>query len=182
MAAMATVAALASAASGALTAVGTIAAGNAAKTQGDMQQQAFNFEARQQEIKANDEFGAAQQRADALGRQKRLALSTLQARAAGSGFAATDPSNLALADEIETYGTLQEQTALYGGERARQDLRTGAAASRYSGQVAADMGRFKRTQSYLSAAGTIIGSLAKAGMNYKFGGAPSAPSGGYRYG
>jgi hypothetical protein len=182
MAELATVAAVASLASGALTAVGTIAAGNAAKQQGQLQNQMSLFEAKQMEIKANDEFGAAQQRADQLGRQKRLALSTLQSRAAGSGFTATDPSTLALADEIETYGSMQEGAALFGGERAQADLRTGAGARRYEGAIADSMGRFKQTQSYLSAGGTILGSIANAGMNYKYGQARPAPAGGYRYG
>ena len=41
-------------------------------------------------------------------RQKNLALSRLQAVGASSGFSATDPSNLALANEISKYGTYRK--------------------------------------------------------------------------
>jgi hypothetical protein len=68
---------------------------------------------------------------------------------------------------------LQEGQALYGGARTQADLRTGAGARRYEGAIADSMGRFKQTQSYLSAGGTILGSIAS--MAGKYGSPTTAP-------
>lgn len=163
---LATIATIASVASAGMTAAGTIAAGQAARAQGEAEQTAANFEAKQLEIKSNDEFAAGQQQANQLRRQKKLALSTLQNRAAGSGFAATDPTSLALADEISTYGTLQEQMALYGGQGRAEDMNLNAAARRFSGASSAAMGRARETGSYLSAGGTILGSVSTMADRY----------------
>jgi hypothetical protein len=166
MAALATIATIASVASAGLTAVGTIAGGNAAAAQGEAEQTAANFEAKQLDIKAKDEFATGQRQAQQYQRQKKLALSTLQTRASGSGFAATDPSTLALADEISTYGTLQEQMALYGGESRQQDMNLAAAGRRFSGASAAALGKAKQTGAYLSAGGTILGGISTMAGKY----------------
>ena len=126
MAALGTIALIAGLAGSAVSAVGTIASGQAAaeigqqqalisRQQGEAAQKAANFEAAQLEIQGKEEKALAQREMLQLRRQKRLTLSQLQGRAAASGFSATDPTSLALADEIERYGTYQEQLALYGG-------------------------------------------------------------------
>lgn len=189
------------AAGAAVTAVGTIASGQAADRIGKMQQQnlevrgqnaraAANYEAQQLDIQAKDEFASGQRDAQALKRQKNLALSTLQARGAASGFSATDPSNLAIADEIEKYGSVQEGMALYGGSARARDLTASAEARRFSGQsaydaayasgaIAREEGRAKKHASYYSAAGTILGAGASMATKY---GAQSRPATTGRYG
>lgn len=162
-----TIAAIATVAGSAVSAVGTIAAGNAAKEQAD-------YEAAQLDIKAKEEQAAAQQEAQQLREKKERALSSLTARAAASGFSATDPTALALSDEIERYGTLQEQMAQYGGKSRRAGYEAQATGTRITGQAA-------KKGSRLSAAGTILGgisSLGKYGGSVKGGGSPSS----YRYG
>lgn len=174
MASLATIATIASLAGTAVSAVGTIAAGNAQAAQ--LQQQAVadrqeaEFVARQQEIRGNEELAIAQKQQDQYRRQKKLALSSLQARAAGSGFSATDPTALALADEIERYGTYQENLALYEGLSKRDNLRFQAGATRFSGasSAAARMSEASaaRKGSLFGAAGTILGGISSMADRY----------------
>ena len=180
-------------ASTAISAVGTIASGQAAARQGEAlqqqyiqqgqaQQQAAEFEAAQFDIQAKNEFASGQRDMLEKRRNKKLALSTLQARSASSGFSATDPTTLALGDEISRYGTYQEQFSLYGGENAAVGSRLAAAGRRFSGEqalrssyasgeAAAEAGRAARTSSYFNAAGTILGGIS--GMAGKYGGTSS---------
>ena len=167
-------------ASGALTAIGTIAAGNAAAEQGRLAQQAAEFEAKQLDIKGKDEKAAAQREMLELRRQKEGALSRLQATSAASGFSATDPTTLSLADEVAKYGTYQEQTALYGGDVRQRNANLAAAGKRFEGARELMLGESRRTASYLNATGTILGSLSTLGT--KYGKPTAASSAAYRYG
>lgn len=185
MAGLETLAALSLIAGGvgtAVSAVGTIASGQERAQIGAAEQQRMNaegvaayqaadYEAKQYDIQAKEERAAGQRDAEALRRQKKLALSTLQARGAASGFTATDPTTLALADEIEKYGTLQEKMALYGGESRGSSLEATAAGRRFSGRtayesalmggnIAAATGDMYRRASTYSAAGTILGGIS----------------------
>lgn len=211
MAALAPIAAFASAAApyaalagAGITAAGTIAAGNQTAAIGAMERdrlqaegkaakQAAEYQAAQLEVRAKDERAAAQREADQYQRQKKLALSKLTTRAAAGGFSATDPTTLALADEIEEYGTLQEQIARYGGESRAAGARAQAEASIYSGttayrsaisqgDVAYATGQAKRDASYLSAAGTILGGIGQFGNTMYSRYRDRQPSAGYRYG
>lgn len=198
---MAELAMVATLASSAVTAAGTIAAGRQAAQIGAMEQQrlqmegnaakkAAEYRAAQLDVRAKDERAAAQREADQYRRQKELALSKLTTRAAGSGFSATDPTTLALGDEIEEYGTLQEQMARYGGESRAAGARAQAEAALYTGRsaqvanymqgdIAYQTGQAKKDASYYSAAGTILGGIGQFGQSY----AKHTPvASGYRYG
>ena len=156
MAALATIATVVSTVAGLagsyMQAQGTLAAGKAA-------QQAAEFEAKQLDIKAKEEQAAAQRDMLDQRREKELALSKLQSNAAASGFSATDPTALALADEIEKYGTYKEQMAMYGGESRRQGITAQAAGRRMEGKAA-------RIGSQYSAAGTILGGISTMASKY----------------
>lgn len=168
MAALALISLAATVASAAIAAQGTIAAGKA-------QQAAADYEAKQMDVKAKDEQAASQREAEQYKRNKELALSKLQAGSAASGFSATDPTALALADEISRYGTYQEQMAMYGGAAKRSDLEAQAAGRRYEGKSASKAAR-------TSALGTIIGGFGSAFSKFgsSYGSMSSTPS--YRYG
>lgn len=168
------------AASVGMTAIGTIAAGQAAAQQGQLAQQAAEFEAKQLDIKGKDEKAAAQREMLELRRQKVGALSRLQATSAASGFSATDPTTLSLADEVAKYGTLQEQTALYGGDVRQRNANLAAAGKRFEGARELMLGESRKTASYFGAAGTILGGLSSLGT--KYGAAPRRTSDSYRYG
>lgn len=150
-----------------VSAMGTIAAGKAAK-------QSADYEAAQLEIKAKEEKAAGQRQAQEFARRKDHALSTLQARGASSGFTATDPTTLAIADEIARYGTMQEQMAEYGGTSRMVGTQAQAEGRRMEGRAASSGARSK-------AFGTILGGIADIGSKYN---PRPAQAGGasYRYG
>jgi len=172
----------------AVSAVGTIAAGQQAAAIGAQEQQrlqaegqaanqAAKYQAAQLEVQAKNERASGQREAEQFRRQKRLALSKLTTNAAASGFSATDPTALALADEIEEYGTMQEQMAMYGGEARATGSRAQAEGARFSGasamrsgymqgQTAYMTGEAKRDASYYNAGGTILGGIGNFGSSY----------------
>ena len=187
----------------AVSAAGTLAAGRQAQAQaeyqarayeqqGKIQQQALEFQAKQYELAGKEEQAAAQQEAEAHRREKRLALSRLQTQAAASGFTATDPTSLAIADEIERYGTYKQQLANYGGEARRANLEDEAAARRYEGEAARSgaqisatasrlEGRSARQNATFSAIGTLAGGIGQGlSRYYQPFSSSAAPS--YRYG
>jgi hypothetical protein len=94
---------------------------------------ALQYQASQLDMRAKEEQAAAQLEAQQFAREKRYAQSALQARAAGSGFDATDPTTLQIGSEIEKYGTLQEMMAAFGGRSRRAGLEAEATGRRAEG-------------------------------------------------
>jgi hypothetical protein len=135
-----------------LSAMGTLASGKAA-------QQAANYQAAQLDMKGKDELAQGQQEAEQYRRKKQLALSTLQSRAAASGFEATDPTNLKLAEDITEHGELQEGLAMYGGKSRREGLEAQARGKRFEGKA-------ERIGSYYKAGATILGGVASIADKY----------------
>lgn len=166
MAELAMIATIASIASAGVTAVGTIAAGNAKAAQAEAEAKAADFQARQLEVQAKDARAVGQMDMLEARRKKELALSSLQARAGSSGFSATDPTALALADEIERYGTHQEQMAQYGGTVGARDASLAAAGKRFSGAFYRDMAPRYEAMGYTGAAGTILGGVSTLADKY----------------
>jgi hypothetical protein len=158
---------------------------DAAEQQGRYAQQQANFEAKQLKAKALEEHAAAQQEASQYRRKKELALSKLQADAAGSNWSATDASTLALAGEIARYGTVQEQMAMYGGASRRAGYETQAKVTRFNGASEASA-RFAeadatRSGAKYQVAGTILGGATS--LLDRFGDrARPKQSSAYRYG
>lgn len=109
-----------------LSVVGAVQQGKAAQANSE-------FQAKQLEIKGQEERAAAQQEAIRLGRNKKLALSRAQSLAAASGFDPSDPSTSANRADIEEYGTLQQQMAMYGGNARYSGYMAQADAARMSG-------------------------------------------------
>lgn len=138
-----------------LSAAGSIAAGEARAKQAENEANVRRWQAKQMEVQGKEEQALAQRKGMEYDRQKRLALSKLQSRAAGSGFTATDPTTLDIAGDIEEYGTYQQQMAQYGGNVRRRDQEYGAAGSRYSAMMSDNAASDYRTSSYFDAAGTI---------------------------
>ena len=166
----------------AVSAAGTIAGGKA-------QQQSSEFQAKQIEEKARQEREAglvqlaqSQNEAAQYKRRKELALSTEQTRGAAGGFSATDPTSLAIADEIARYGTLQEGMAVYGGTSRRagaeaqaRSFENQAAGTRYEGEAA-------RTASKWKAASTILGGVSTIATRFAPSPAYASEASPYRYG
>ena len=209
MGALAAIATVAGGIGTAINAYGTIAGGGAQEQAyqragqgyeqaGIAKQRAAEYEALQLEEKARlereagrNELATAQVEAGTYKRRKELALSSLQARAASSGFTATDPTSLALADEIARYGTLEEDRAVAGGTVKRaaafaqaRSFDASAGGRRFEGEaerVAAHnqaeaayyAGRAARKKSYFDAASTILGGISTIAGRFN----PSAGSG-----
>lgn len=167
---------VATVAGGALQAAGTIMGGNAAADAGARQQQAQYFKAEQEEQAAQESRAAAQRVSLDKAREGRLLQSKLQANAAAGGGGAADPTILDLAGGIAGRGEYESLLEMYKGENRARGLEDSAVGSRLTGDAAKAEGEAKRTASYFSAAGTIIGSGGSAYKTYK--GIPDYP----RYG
>lgn len=158
---------VATVASGALQAAGTLAGGAAAADAGQRARSAQYFKAAQEEQAAQESRAASQRVALDKDRQSRLLQSTLQANAAASGGGAADPTVVGLGQDIAGRGEYQSLMDLYTGENRGRGLEDAAMSSRMSGDAAAAEGDAKRKASYLSAAGTLIGSAGSAYRTYK---------------
>jgi hypothetical protein len=160
--------------------VGTIA-GSAIAAQGQKQQAAsqkaaLDYQAKQLEMQGKEEQAAAQHEVFQQRRQKELALSSLQARGAASGFDPTDATGLQIGEDIEKYGTLQEMMASYGGKSRRLGLEAEAIGRRAEGRSIVQGAKS-------SAMGTLIGGFSQGFARFaqlpdNFGGG----GGSYRYG
>jgi hypothetical protein len=157
---------VATVASGALQAAGTIMGGNAAADAGARAQQAQYFKAAQEEQAAQESRAASQRTALEKDRQSRLLQSTLQANAAASGGGADDPTVIGLGQDIAGRGEYQSLMDLYTGENRARGQEDQAIGSRLSGDAALAEGEAKKTASYFSAAGTLIGSAGSAYKTY----------------
>lgn len=159
---------------GALQAAGTIMGGNAAAAAGKAQQDAQYFKAAQEEQAAQESRAASQRVALDKAREGRLLQSKLQAGAAAGGGGAADATVLNLAGGIAGRSEYESLLEMYKGENRARGLEDSAIGSRMSGDAAKAEGEAKRTASYFSAAGTLIGSAGSAYKTYK--GTPTSPS------
>lgn len=162
---------VATVAGGAIQAAGTIMGGNAAAAAGKAQQDAQYFKAAQEEQAAQESRAASQRLALDKAREGRLLQSKLQANAAASGGGAADPTILNLAGGIAARSEYESLLEMYKGENRARGLEDSAIGSRMTGDAAKAEGDAKRTASYFSAAGTLIGSAGSAYKTYK--GTPS---------
>ena len=154
-----TIGIIASLAGTAISAVGSIAAGNAARRDAE-------FQAAQMDIQSKQEYAAAQREAQEIERQKKVVMSRQQALSAASGLGAADDTVLEIAAETAGYGEEQKQSALAQGEMRRRQLEYGAAGTRATGTA-------NQIGSYFNAGSTIMGGFANA-FEMKYG------SGGYK--
>lgn len=148
--------------SGGLQAAGTLMGGNAAADAGESARKAQYFRATQEDMAAQESRAAAQREALDKGRQTTLVLSKLQANAAGSGGGASDPGILTLAGDIAGRGEYESLLDMFKGENRARGLEDQAIGSRLTSDAAKAEGEAKKSASYLSAAGTLIGSAGSA--------------------
>jgi hypothetical protein len=157
---------VATVASGALTAAGTLMGGSAAASAGQSQKDASYFKAAEEDQAAQESRAAAQRSALDKDRQATLLQSTLQARAAASGGGATDPTVVGLGQDIAGRGEYQSLMDMYTGENRARGIEDQATGSRMTGDAQLAEGKAKQNASYLSAAGTLIGSAGSAYKTY----------------
>lgn len=163
-----TVASLAATAAGAgVSAMGTIAGGDAAAAAGRSQQQAYDFKAKQEDMAGQEARASAQRQALEERRKGTLLQSTLQARSAAGGGAADDPTVVDLGGDLAQRSEYSALTDMYRGENRARGYEDSAAGARYSGLASVAEGEARQRASRLSAAGTIIGavgSMARMGL------------------
>ncbi len=140
-----------------LSASGTIAGGNAAAAAGQMQQQAANFQAAQDEENATQAFASGQRQMLADQDKTRLALSTVRATAAGNGTDAGVGSPATIAGSIARRGSFNAAMDMFNGASAETGLLNKAAGERYTGEAEAIGGQEAQGASDLAAWGTIAG-------------------------
>jgi hypothetical protein len=133
---------------------------SAEEDMGRMAREGAEYQAKQQEGAAAEAFASSQRQAFEKQRLGRLALSTLQNRAAAGGGRPTDETILQLTEDIAGRSEYEALGDLYTGENRARGLRDQAAADRYSGRAkeygANASARATRVGSYFDAAGTLL--------------------------
>jgi hypothetical protein len=124
-----TIGLIAGLAGSALSAAGSIAAGN-------HQSAAMNAQAQAAERQAAEERAASQREAVQRAREAKLVLSRQQAVAAASGGGATDTTVLGLMGDVAAQGQFNTASALYEGEARGRGLEDQAALSRMQARQA----------------------------------------------
>lgn len=168
-----TVASLAATAAGAgVSAMGTIAAGDAAAAAGVRNKQAMDFRAKQEEMAGQEARAAAQRVSLDKQREGTLLGSRLQARAAAGGGAADDPTVVDLGGDIAGRSEFESLLEMYKGENRARGYEDTAMGSRMTGDALLEEGKQKQSASRMAALGTIIGgvgSMAKTAAGPKGG-------------
>lgn len=160
----------ATAAGGALSAESTLAGGNFAKTAGQMQRQAKDFEATQLDQNASDELATSQRRMFDTQEKARLAISSSRARAGASGVDAGAGSAVENEGELAQRGSYHALMDLWQGESNATGLLNRAKGARYSGVLDEMGGEEKQSASELAAAGTLASTAGSMFKTYGSGG------------
>lgn len=139
------------------TVLGTVVSAAGQMAAANQEKAAADWQAKEYERQAKQERASAQ--AEALEEKRRTegVLSTLQARSAASGFGATDPTVLALTEDIAKRGTYRQQLAQFGGEDRGVGLESKATATRLEARARATGARAQAFSTLLGG----IGGLAK---------------------
>jgi hypothetical protein len=132
----------------AVSAAGTLAAGQAASDQADWQ-------ARQLAMKAQEERAAGQREAFKERKKAERAQSRLQAVSAASGGGTTDPTVVGLAEDIAGTGEEQALMQFAIGENRARGAEDQAAAARAKGQAAQSGALFSAAGGLLSGASSL---------------------------
>jgi hypothetical protein len=115
----------------AISAIGTLASGAASQRQAEAQAAALDYQAKVEEKRAMEERALAQRKAMDRRREGKLALSTLQARAAASGGSATDPSIINVGSNIAGRTELGALQIMSEGENSARHREDQAAINRW---------------------------------------------------
>lgn len=160
-----------------LSLAGTAVSTVGAIRQGQAQQQAAEFEARQMDVSAKAVEAAGQHAALERRRQSELLQSRAQAVAGASGFGAVDPDVLKIIGGITEEGERSFQTELYNAQQQAMGIRNQAVATRFEGQEARRGGQIRAVSTALSGAADA-GSIYAFGQSQPFGAVDVFRSGG----
>ncbi len=155
----------------AITVMGDLNSGKAAKNAGRAQQQAAEYQAQQLEVNAGTALAVGQR--EALEQQRQGELVQSRAIALVSMYGNTsDPGVVSLLATNAGETAYKANVAIYGGEDRARALRMQAAAERYSGGADYQAGLDRQTSYETKAFGDIIGSQAVTSLATRFGTKP----------
>lgn len=160
----------------AMSAMGTIAGGNAAAAYGQAQKQAADFQATQDVMNSAAAIAAASRRAIETSQKANLVRSSAVAGAAAGGVTTTTGSPLTNEAQIGARGRYAAALDMWNGQNAASGDLNKAAAEHYSGLIDEMGGRMKQEASMFSAFGTLASGGASAFKQFGMG------SGGFGFG
>lgn len=131
--------------------------GRALEGAGKAKQAGKKFTAKAIRKRAGQERATAQREAQDVAHQGELLQSEVQARAAGSGAGATDPTVATIQGNIAQETTFRKLSAIFEGEELARGLEDLASLREFEGAVSAEAGRLKREN---IKRGVIISALA----------------------
>lgn len=137
---------------------------------------AAEFEAGQLEQQAGQTEAASQRTRLEEDRQGRLVQSRAIALAAASGASASDPTVMKIVSGIASESAYRQNVALYEGEEKARQLRIGAAADRFSGDIGAAASLSQGRALSLQAAGSAVSSGSSMFARYGYGSPASNPN------
>lgn len=146
---------------------GNFAAGSAAARAGKDARAAAEFEAAQLDQAAGQGIASAQRKAIEERRRAALVASRQLAVAAASGGGASDPTITNLIADVEGEGAYRAAVALYEGDERGRQLRLGADAKRYEGELMERGGKDRQMAYTLRGIGA--GVTGYAGLYGKYG-------------
>lgn len=130
-------------------------------------QQGYDYAARAAQINAGQANATAQRAAIQRQREGTLAIETAEARAAGSGAGATDPTVLNIEGNLKKQGTYNALTELWSGSERARGFQQEAVTDTYKGDLAQAAVPWEVAGTILSGATTLYG-------NYGGGGPPGS--------
>lgn len=159
-----------------LTVSGGLKQASAAEAAGARARQASEFQAAQMEQQAGQATAAAQRKSLEQRRRAQLVASRALAVSAASGAGAADPTIETIISDIAGEGAYRAGIELYQGEERARQLRMGADASIYEGQVAEQAGKERASAARMQAFGSVLNSGGSLFAKYGMGG-PKASGG-----
>jgi hypothetical protein len=161
------------AAGGGISALSTIAGGNAQAQIGQAKQTAANFQADQLTSNAAGAIAGASRQSIDIQQKANALRSTSQANAAAGGVVTTSGSAVTNEASIASRGRNEATLAMFNGQNRAVGLLNEAAGARYEGTLEEETGQYEKQASMLSAAGTIAGA---GGSIFKLYGTQGSPN------
>lgn len=152
---------------------GGLMAGFGAKSAGESERRALQFQAAQLEQNAGQAIAASQRRSAEERRRAALVASRALAVAAAGGGSASDTTVQNIIANLDGEGAYRSMVALYEGEEKSRQLMLAAAGKRYEGDLAAKGGTQKGIAYGLAGFGSAASSAASFFAKYGRGGPSS---------
>lgn len=162
-----------------LTVSGGLKQASAAEAAGARARQASEFQAAQMEQQSGQATASAQRRSLEQRRRAQMVASRALAVSAASGAGASDPTIETIISDIAGEGAYRAGIELYQGEERARQLRMGADAAIYEGQVAEQSGREKASAARMQAFGSALSGSGSLYAKYGMGGPTASKADSY---